>query len=223
MTAIYEALAAVMADCEEVAKRDYNEQQRFKFRGVDAVINAVGPMLRKHRVIVMPELLTVDYAPVQTSTGKPQTSCRVLVRYHFYTIDGSTISTTVAAESSDSGDKATPKAMSVAFRIALLQALALPTDSPDPDAPQTPRKQAEKKEAEPARKMSRPQRTKTPRETKESRMFALFADTGHKEKDDMLGLISRVCGREVTSRTDLTDDELDSVIAELQLEKGAME
>ena len=34
----------------------------------------------------------------------------------------------------DSGDKATPKAMSVAFRIALLQALALPTDEPDPDS-----------------------------------------------------------------------------------------
>jgi hypothetical protein len=34
----------------------------------------------------------------------------------------------------DSGDKAVPKAMSVAFRTALLQALALPTDEPDPDA-----------------------------------------------------------------------------------------
>ena len=34
----------------------------------------------------------------------------------------------------DSGDKATAKAMSVAFRTALLQALCLPTDEPDPDA-----------------------------------------------------------------------------------------
>ena len=34
----------------------------------------------------------------------------------------------------DGGDKATAKAMSVAFRIALLQALALPTSEPDPDS-----------------------------------------------------------------------------------------
>jgi len=34
----------------------------------------------------------------------------------------------------DSGDKATAKAMSVAFRTALLQSLSLPTDEVDPDA-----------------------------------------------------------------------------------------
>jgi hypothetical protein len=40
----------------------------------------------------------------------------------------------VLGEAMDSGDKAVAKAMSVAFRIALLQALALPTDEPDPDS-----------------------------------------------------------------------------------------
>jgi hypothetical protein len=34
----------------------------------------------------------------------------------------------------DSGDKATAKAMSVAYRTALLQVLCLPTDEPDPDS-----------------------------------------------------------------------------------------
>jgi hypothetical protein len=36
-------------------------------------------------------------------------------------------------EAFDSGDKSTAKAMSVAYRTALLQALTLPTDEPDPD------------------------------------------------------------------------------------------
>ena len=40
----------------------------------------------------------------------------------------------MAAESWDTGDKAMPKAMSVAMRTALIQALALPTDEPDPDS-----------------------------------------------------------------------------------------
>ena len=56
------------------------------------------------------------------------------VRYDFYGPAGDSISATVAAESFDSGDKATAKAMSVAFRTALLQTLALPTDEvDDPD------------------------------------------------------------------------------------------
>jgi hypothetical protein len=41
---------------------------------------------------------------------------------------------TVAGEGSDSLDKATSKAMSVAYRTALLQALCLPTSDPDPDS-----------------------------------------------------------------------------------------
>lgn len=130
---VTEALAAVMADVQAVAKTDRNDHQRFNFRGIDAVLNAVGPALRKHGVVVVPQLKDVTYADVQTSTGKPATACRVIVTYVFHHGD-QTIETTVAAESWDHGDKATPKAMSVAFRTALLQALALPTDEPDPDA-----------------------------------------------------------------------------------------
>jgi hypothetical protein len=134
VTDIYTALAAVMADCDHVAKRDRNEHQRFLFRGIDAVVNAVGPVLRKHGVIVTPHLQDVAYDTVQTSQGKPATACRVQVAYIFYAPDGSSIETVVAAEAWDMGDKAAPKAMSVAFRTALLQALALPTDEPDPDS-----------------------------------------------------------------------------------------
>ena len=133
--AIYGQLAQVMADCTHVAKRDRNEHQRFLFRGIDAVVNAVGPILREHKVIVLPQVRDVTYEQVATSGGKASTACRVLVDYVFVSgVDGSTLTATVAAESWDTGDKATPKAMSVAFRTALLQALALPTDEPDPDS-----------------------------------------------------------------------------------------
>lgn len=130
---VTEALAAVMSDVQAVAKKDRNDHQRFNFRGIDAVLNAVGPALRKHGVVVVPQLQSCVYADVQTSTGKPATACRVIVTYVFHHGE-QTLETTVAAEAWDHGDKATPKAMSVAFRTALLQALALPTDEPDPDA-----------------------------------------------------------------------------------------
>jgi hypothetical protein len=130
---IFEALAAVMADCDHVAKRDRNDHQGFMFRGIDAVVNAVGPILRKHSVIVTPDIESVAYMPVTTTNNKSATACRVVVAYTFHAGDGSSLTVKVAGEAWDHGDKATPKAMSVAFRTALLQALALPTDEPDPD------------------------------------------------------------------------------------------
>ena len=133
--AIYGQLAAVMSDCDHVAKRDVNQHQRFHFRGIDAVVNAVGPVLRRHKVIVVPNLRSATYETVETTKGKASTACRVVVEYVFVSgVDGSQLAASVAAEAWDTGDKATPKAMSVAFRTALLQALALPTDEPDPDA-----------------------------------------------------------------------------------------
>lgn len=130
---IYEALAAVMAEVDHVAKRERNSEFNFSFRGIDSVVNAVGPALRKHKVIVVPDVESVRYDSVMTSRGKPSTACRVVVMYTFAAVDGSVFTCRVAGEAWDSGDKATAKAMSVAFRIALLQALALPTDDRDPD------------------------------------------------------------------------------------------
>jgi hypothetical protein len=130
---VVEALANVMAEVQAVGKKDRNDHQKFMFRGIDAVVNAVGPALRKHGVVVVPLLEDVSYETVSTSTGKASSACRVTVTYRFHHGDSS-LDCRVAAEAWDNGDKAAPKAMSVAFRTALLQALALPTDEPDPDA-----------------------------------------------------------------------------------------
>lgn len=126
-------LSRVMGDVRHVAKRDFNDHQRFSFRGIDAVVNAVGPALREHGVVVVPVVQDVAYDNVTTSNNKPSTACRVLVDYVFTGPMGDTVTATVAGEAWDHGDKAAPKAMSVAFRTALLQALALPTDERDPD------------------------------------------------------------------------------------------
>ena len=131
---IYADLAKVMRSVDHVGKNDVNNHQHFSFRGIDGVLNAVGPALREHNVVVYPRLHDVAYEEVKTSGGKASTACRVVVDYIFASVDGSTVETRVAAESWDTGDKAMPKAMSVAMRTALIQALALPTDEPDPDS-----------------------------------------------------------------------------------------
>jgi len=132
---IVKALALVMNDVQAVGKKDRNNSQGFNFRGIDAVMNAVGPVLRQHGVVVVPELISIDYSTVEIGSKRtPMGHARVVVGYHFYGPEGDSITSTVAAEAMDVGDKATAKAMSVAFRTCLLQALCLPTDEPDPDA-----------------------------------------------------------------------------------------
>ena len=131
---VVEALASVMEDVRAVRKADRNTDQNYLFRGIDAVINAVGPVLRKHGVVPMPICEQANYRDVTTSRGKPSRECTVLVRFRFYGPAGDFIDCVTPGESMDFGDKGAPKAMSVAYRIALLQALCLPTDDPEPDA-----------------------------------------------------------------------------------------
>lgn len=130
---VYEALGDVMADVRGVAKGDYNRSQGFSFRGIDAVVNAIGPVLRQHRVIIAPVFTEARYRDVMSAKQTPMRECTVLVTYRIYGPAGDHIDTQVAGEAMDIGDKGTPKAMSVAYRTALVQALCLPTNEPDPD------------------------------------------------------------------------------------------
>lgn len=130
---IYAQLAKVMTGVNAVGKNDRNDAQRFQFRGIDAVLNAVGPVLRTHGVVVIPSVVDTVRETITTGNGKSMMRVSLIVDYAFYAADGSSVTARVAAEAFDFGDKATPKAMSVAFRTALIQALALPTDEPDPD------------------------------------------------------------------------------------------
>jgi hypothetical protein len=211
---IYEALAAVMADVDHVAKRDRNEAQKFLFRGIDAVINAVGPVLRKYKVIVVPSVESVDYATIAARSGGSLTSCRVIVTYTFHAEDGSSLATKVAAEAFDSGDKATPKAMSVAFRTALLQSLALPTDDPDPDAEShqvgAPATRQSATPGAGTRRMSRP--NKLPRNVSAA-LHAALRDAGKGDREHGLAYIRQVVGRDdIDSTDDLTHVEVTKVI-----------
>lgn len=135
MSQIVELLSKVMGEVGAVKKGDRNDHQKFNFRGIDAVVNAVSPALRAHGVVVTPQVMDYQYETVTVGNPpKNMASVRVMVRYTFHAPDGSTVDTVVPAESFDSGDKATAKAMSVAFRTCLLQTLCLPTDETDPDA-----------------------------------------------------------------------------------------
>ena len=131
---VYEAVANVMRDVIAVRKDERNDHFRFNFRGIDAVMNTVGPVLRQHGVIVVPADMQATYAPMQTAKGGAAMNVQVRNTYRFYGPSGDYFDTVATGESIDNGDKGTAKANSVAFRTCLLQALCLPTDEPDPDS-----------------------------------------------------------------------------------------
>ena len=140
---IVEALSAVMGDVQSVRKGDRNQTQGYQFRGIDAVVNAVGPAFRKHGIVCVPVLEDVAYNTVEVGQKRSvMRECTVRVRYVFHGPAGDTIECVSIGEAMDSGDKATPKAMSVAYRVALLQALTIPTDEADPDSQSYERSEA---------------------------------------------------------------------------------
>lgn len=136
---IHQRLIAVMADVRALGKnqRITEGPARFAYRGIDDVMNAVGPAFRRHGVYVTSEIHHSEHVEVRTSNNKPSGATRLLVQYTFYCAydgdGGDRVSTTVAAEAWDGGDRGTQKAMSVALRTALLQMLVLPTGDPDPE------------------------------------------------------------------------------------------
>ncbi len=131
---VFELFAAVKREVAPVGKDSRNEQQNFKFRGIDAVVNAAAPALDRHGVITIPMLQDIAYNTVEVGKNRSVMGhVRVKVTYRFQGPAGDHFDAIVPGEAMDSGDKATAKAMSVAYRIALIQALNLPTGDPDPD------------------------------------------------------------------------------------------
>jgi len=128
---VHAALVEVMREVTFVGKKDYNDFHKFTFRGIDTVLDGVGPALRTHGVLVVPKLTDLASRDTQTDKGKTQREVTVTVQYTFYGPAGDTIVAVVPGEAADTGDKAVSKAMSVAFRTALLQALSIPTNEPD--------------------------------------------------------------------------------------------
>lgn len=129
---VLEALANVMADVTSIAKADFNDFHKFNFRGIDTVLKAVGPALRTHRIVPVPELRDVHSDDLTAKDGKRKRGVTLTVAYTFYGPRGDSVTTVVPGEANDTEDKASSKAMSVAYRTALLQVLAIPTGEPDP-------------------------------------------------------------------------------------------
>ena len=149
---IYQAITDIMSEGYAITKDKRNAQQGFQYRGIDDVLNTFQPLLAKHHVFVVPEVLDQQRQERTTGKGGSLLYSLLRMRYTFYAQDGSSVSAVVVGEGMDSGDKASNKAMSVAMKYAMFQVFCIPTEEmqdPDAETPEPSKPKAEQPAPEP--------------------------------------------------------------------------
>ncbi len=137
--AIYRAINAVQAGLakEGIAKDRKNDQQGYKFRGIDDIYNALSSLLGEHGLCILPRVLSREVTERTNKNGTVLFYVVVDVEFDFVAAaDSSKHTVKVCGEAMDSGDKATNKAMSAAYKYACLQTFCIPTEG-DNDADAT--------------------------------------------------------------------------------------
>ena len=136
---VYKAIAAVMAHMakEGISKDRRNQQQGYNFRGIDDVYAALSPLLAKHGLTIIPRVRERVLVERINAKGNPLFYVTVHAEFDFVSAeDGSKHTAATFGEAMDSGDKATNKAMSAAYKYAAFMTFAIPTEG-DNDADAT--------------------------------------------------------------------------------------
>jgi hypothetical protein len=134
---VYQAIAEVAAElaARGISKDSRNQAQGFNFRGIDAVYNALAPLLAKHKLCILPRCISREC--VERTNSKGNALFYVTVQAEFDLVsaeDGSKHTVSTFGEAMDSGDKATNKAMSAAYKYAAFQAFCIPTEETSVDS-----------------------------------------------------------------------------------------
>lgn len=126
---IYSAINAAMAEIGAIGKDRENKNQHFMYRGIDDVMNALNPAFINNKIFVVTEVLEHRREERKTGNNSNLIYSICKVQFTFYSAeDGSNIKVVTIGEGMDSGDKATNKAMSVAFKYACFQLFCIPTE-----------------------------------------------------------------------------------------------
>ena len=134
---VYAAINAVTAELagSGIPKNRFNEVDEYRYRSIDDVLIRLAPLLAKHRLCVLPR---VTKRHVIERQGEEQLLVDVTLRVAFSLVsadDGSSHLVEAYGEALDAGDKGTAKAMSAAYKSAMIQAFCIPVgDLEDPDS-----------------------------------------------------------------------------------------
>lgn len=136
---VYSAINAVMAQMasEGIAKGRSNQQQGYKFRGIDDVYNALARVLANNNLVMLPFVQNIEREEHPTKSGGTLNYTILTVDFKLVSSeDGSTDTIRTVGEAMDAADKSANKAMSAALKYAALQVFMIPTEG-DNDADAT--------------------------------------------------------------------------------------
>lgn len=131
---VYKAIAAVMGDLAKsgISKEQTNTYDKYKFRGIDDVYNALAPLLAKHGLLILPRVLERHSEERASKENKAVFYITVKVEFDFVSAtDGSKHTICAYGEAMDRGDKGTNKAMTAAYKYACFEAFCIPTEGAD--------------------------------------------------------------------------------------------
>jgi len=128
---VHVAWSRVMHDVQWLGKN--RKGDKYMYRGIDDVMNLVGPAFRKHGVMVIPTGIEPTFTVINTKSGASMNYCRATVQFTVYGPTGDSFQATVLGEGFDTGDKSGSKAQSIALRTLLINGLAIQTNEPARD------------------------------------------------------------------------------------------
>jgi hypothetical protein len=132
---INQAINAVMAAIAKtgISKSQRNQAQGFNYRGIEAAMNELNPILVANGITVTSKYSELNITERAKADGKATRFAIIKGSFTFSVADGSNVVAECYGEAMDSGDKAVVKAQSVAFRTALFQQFVVPTVAVDPE------------------------------------------------------------------------------------------
>lgn len=134
---VYAAINAISAELANhgIAKDRVNEADDYKYRSIDDVLDRLAPLLARHRLCVLPKVLKRSVVERSDEAQRSLFHVSLKVAFSLTSVDdGSTHLVEVYGEALDASDKATAKAMSAAYKSAMVQTFCIPiAGSEDPD------------------------------------------------------------------------------------------
>jgi hypothetical protein len=118
---VQQAVAQVIAEMPAVGKDQRNTAQNFSYRGIDDVLAALKPCMGKAGVVIVPTVEHRETSERATRGGGILFVVTLGIRYRIYGPRGDSLEAFVWGEGTDSGDKATQKAMTGAFKYLLFE------------------------------------------------------------------------------------------------------
>lgn len=126
---IHALMAEVLAELPAIGKHGQAPAAMggYAFRGIEDVLNALNPILSAKRLYFTPECLERIETLRQTNNGKALYVVNLHMRYTFWAPDATFVQAETWGEGSDSGDKATQKALTAAMKYMLFEVFCINT------------------------------------------------------------------------------------------------